>query len=292
MDFIIENIRLKELVLIVNGNKNFYFDFLTFLREKEYNNIYEFIMESDENRATNCIKDYLDYKSDAYLYDGLFRPFKNAKARWYFLSWILRDAPAQRLSPLIKHMPGNTSIEKKTFLLNELRKFIQPLFPNPENWEWSPLSEILLARLEGSRRALKGNLFEAIVRRSLIDFFEKYNLDLKIGEKEIRIKDETYDVQIYGLNDTVLMPVKTRETMGGGHALLFTRDIHKSISVAEENGYRCIPIVIAESWGGNLDDLACEKHIYIRANPNQVSMIEPMLFEKLEELLDIFKQLS
>ncbi len=80
--------------------------------------------------------------------------------------------------------------------------------------------------------------------------------------------------------------------MGGGHALLFTRDIHKSISVAEEHGYQCIPIIIAESWGGDLDDLACEYYIYLQANPNQVATIEPILMQELEKLLDVFAEIS
>ncbi len=112
-------------------------------------------------------QEYLTRRSEATLYNGLCRPYPNAKARWYFLSWILRDAPAQRLSPLVKHVPGSSALERKTYLLNELRKFTIPLFPSQENWEWPALSEILLARLEGSRRALKGNLFETIVRRNL-----------------------------------------------------------------------------------------------------------------------------
>jgi len=80
--------------------------------------------------------------------------------------------------------------------------------------------------------------------------------------------------------------------MGGGHSLLFTRDIYKSILVATENGYRCVPIVIAESWGGNLDDLRSELYIDIQANPNQVTTIEPLLSEKLEGLLPLFEDIS
>ncbi len=80
--------------------------------------------------------------------------------------------------------------------------------------------------------------------------------------------------------------------MGGGHALLFTRDIHKSVSVAEGAGHRCLPIVIAESWGGKLEDLACKHFVYIRANPNQVSKIEPVLMQELEKIIDVFKSVS
>lgn len=74
--------------------------------------------------------------------------------------------------------------------------------------------------------------------------------------------DETYDVAVSGSNGTILMPVKTRETMGGGHALLFTRNIHNSITVATNAGNQCLPIVIAESWSGDLDSLPCDYFIY------------------------------
>ena len=80
--------------------------------------------------------------------------------------------------------------------------------------------------------------------------------------------------------------------MGGGHALLFTRDIHKAVSVAHENGFECVPIVIAESWGGNLDALACKHHIYIKANPNQALEIAPLLAKALRDLSHFFREIE
>jgi hypothetical protein len=150
----------------------------------------------------------------------------------------------------------------------------------------------MLARLEGSRRALKGTRFESLVRNLLIELFLANAIDLTVGEKQITIRDETYDVQVVSKKSKILLPVKTRETMGGGHANLFTRDIHKSISVAQDNGYLCIPIVIAESWGGNLDSLHCEHLIYIQANPNQTDEIAPKLAAKLESLLPVWNRFS
>jgi hypothetical protein len=170
---------------------------------------------------------------------------------------MFRDAPNQRLQPLLSQIPGATTDEQRANLLNQLRKYVAPLFPAKEKWTWPVLSEVMLARLEGSRRALKGTLFEGIVRTALKDLF-----------------------------------TKTRETMGGGHALLFTRDIHKSISVAHENGFECIPIVIAESWSGNLEALACEHHIYIKANPNQTTKITPLLDKALKRLILVFRKIE
>jgi hypothetical protein len=292
MDFVLHNLRLKELIAIVQENKRFYEDFVAFLQEQGYDSVSSFIHEPSDERAAQAISEYLARPSEAELYDGLLRPYPNAKAKWFFLAWLLRDAATQRLEPLLKTVPGDTMIERKAYLLNEIRKFVEPLFPETGSWEWPAISEVMLARLEGSRRALKGTLFEEIVRRNLRILIEAHGLPLKVGDMQVRISDETYDVQVEGKRGTLLLPVKTRETMGGGHALLFTRDIYKSILVATENGYRCVPIVIAESWGGNLDDLKSELYIYIQANPNQIAAIGPLLAEKLEELLPLLKGIS
>ena len=80
--------------------------------------------------------------------------------------------------------------------------------------------------------------------------------------------------------------------MGGGHANLFTRDIHKAISVAQENGYACIPVVIAESWGGNLDSLACKHVIYLPVNPNQTLKVEVMLYNAVDAIAESLKELE
>ncbi len=156
MDFVLYNLRLKELVAIVRENEQFYRDFVGFLNAEGYKSILEFIQEPSDEKAAQTIAKYLSRASEAKLYDGLLRPYANAKAKWYFLAWLLRDAATQRLQPLLKNMPGETAIERKTYLLNEVRKFVGPLFPHAENWEWSAISEVMLSRLEGSRRALKG----------------------------------------------------------------------------------------------------------------------------------------
>ncbi len=80
--------------------------------------------------------------------------------------------------------------------------------------------------------------------------------------------------------------------MGGGHANLFTRDIFKSVSVAQEKGYLCIPVVIAESWRGDLKSLNCEYLIYIQANPNQLDQIAPKLASEFESLLPVWKSFA
>lgn len=292
MEFVIENIRLRELVAIVNENRKFYDDFVEFLVGNDYQNVHSFINETDDAEAQGVILAYLVRTSDVRLYNGMGEPYANRQARWLFLSWLLRDAPAQRLLPLVRVMPGDSVTEQRANLLNLLRKDLRVIFPNPASWEWPALSEVLIARLEGSRRALRGTLFEAIVRRCLATVFERHSIGLQIGDRQVRLYDETYDVAVYGLNETVLLPVKTRETMGGGHAMLFTRDIEKAISVAEAAGHRCIPIVVAESWAGNLEDLACEHFVHLQMNPNQIARVEQVLLQELENLIEVFRGVS
>jgi len=290
--FIIPNLRLAELVAIVTENRRFFEDFLAYLQEVGYADPHAFVSEPSDDRAIEVIAGFLSRSSTVALLNGLGKPYDNALARWYFLAWLFRDAPAQRLRPLVDQAPGATIEARRAWLLNEIRKFVAPLFPEGQSWSWAALSEVMLARLEGSRRALKGTLFETIVRGSLRTIFQRHGIDLKVHDGEVRLHDETYDVQVSGPRGSVLIPVKTRETMGGGHAMLFTRDIHKSISIAESSGYHCLPIIIAESWGGDLESLKCEHYIYIQANPNQVTQIEPLLLERLEELISVFKSLA
>ncbi len=292
MNFVLQNLRLKELVAIVQENKKFYEDFISFLESEGYSNIRQFIQEPLDDRAVETISRYLKRKSEVKLYDGILRPYSNSKAKWYFLAWLLRDAATQRLQPLLKSIPGKSHVERKAYLINEVRKFVAPLFPHDENWEWSAISEVMLARLEGSRRALKGTLFEQLVRRNIRNVISNHNFSLEVSNKEVRLHDETYDVQVTGARGSILFPVKTRETMGGGHALLFTRDIFKSILVAAENGYTCVPIVIAESWTGDLDALESETYIYIQANPNQIAEIEPVLSQELEKLVPLLAEIA
>lgn len=292
MDFVLYNLRLKELVAIVRENERFYQDFVEFLREVGYNSVLEFVQEPSDEKAAETISTYLSRANEVNLYDGLLRPYSNSKAKWFFLAWLLRDAATQRLQPLLKTMSGETAIERKAYLLNEVRKFVGPLFPQAASWEWPAVSEVMLARLEGSRRALKGTLFEEIVRRNLRGLINRYGLRVKVEDKQVKIGDETYDVQVTGKTGSVLLPVKTRETMGGGHSLLFTRDIYKSILVATDSGYTCVPIVIAEYWGGDLNDLKSELYIYIQANPNQVAVVEPLLAKQLEELVPLLKSIQ
>jgi len=289
MSNIPDNIRLKELAIVTNLNKPFFDDFISFLRTEGYAGLYEFVVEQDSSKAKETIKKYLDRRipNNLKLYDGIARPYSEDKAKWFLLGWIFRDAPAQRLDGFLKNLSG-TRNERKAELINQVRQYASGILSEPERWDWLPIFEVMIDRLEGSRRSIKGNLFEEIVRRNLSKFLEKNGINLSIDKTQIKLGGETYDVKVSGGQGTILIPVKTRETMGGGHARLFTRDIHKAISVASESGYNCVPIIIAESWKGDLAALNCQEFVYINKNPNQVHEVEPLLIQEFERLIHVF----
>ncbi len=292
MDYVLPNLRLAELMAVVNENKRFFEEFVRYLQEEGYESILEFVQESSDKRAEETITKYLERPGDAILYDGLLRPYPTSKAKWYFLAWLFRDAATQRLEPLLKTAPGDTLTDRKAYLLNEIRKFVEPLFPEEASWQWASLSEVMLTRLEGSRRALKGSAVEKIIRGHLERLIADEKLPLNVSARQVRISDETYDIQVQGERGTLLIPVKTRETMGGGHSLLFTRDIYKSIRAAVESGYSCVPVVIAESWAGDLTDLRSDLYLYLQVNPNQVTLLETLLSERLPELMPILRSIT
>lgn len=293
MAFIIENLRLKELAIVAELNRPAFECLVQFVRAAGYASLQAFVLERDEAKAGEVILRFLQtpLPKGVDLFDGIARPYLPQKAKWLLLGWVFRDAPEQRLRPMVASMPGRNTAEKQAYLLNQLRAFAGEVFPEAARWEWTAVSEVVIDRLEGSRRAIKGTLFEAIVRRSLEKIFADQSVKLEIGKTEIRLGGETYDVSVVGGNGQILIPVKTRETMGGGHALLFTRDIHKSIAVAHESGFDCLPIIIAESWAGDLTTLSCKDHVYINRNPNQITEVEPLLAIELERRLPAFQSI-
>lgn len=293
MEFVAENIRLKELAIVAEQNKAIFDDLVSFLAGQGYASLHAFVVEPDPARGKATILQYLSrpLPEGIALFDGIARPYTPERARWVLLGWVFRDAPTQRLQPMLRSMPDKTPLGRQAELLNRVRAYVATVLPSPDRWTWNVIMEVVLDRLEGSRRAIKGTLFEAIVRRLLIDDFARNELNLKVSDIELKIEGETFDVCVTGERGRMLMPVKTRETMGGGHALLFTRDIHKSIAAANKAGYPCLPVVIAESWGGNLEALECDDYIYINTNPNQIDVVEPILAEEISKRTNKFASL-
>jgi hypothetical protein len=72
----------------------------------------------------------------------------------------------------------------------------------------------------------------------------------------------------------LLIPVKTRETEGGGHSHLFTRDIVTAISdiKAEVGAYHLAAVIVAENWSvpelTTIDD-QIDMVFHFNMSPNQ-----------------------
>ena len=112
MDFIIENIRLKELVVIARSNKPFFDHFIQTLSKAGYPDLHSFILEVDDKKAFKTIHSYLQAQvpSGIKLLEGVGSPYSPEKGKWFLLGWIFRDAPVQRLNPMLSQMPGNSVI--------------------------------------------------------------------------------------------------------------------------------------------------------------------------------------
>jgi len=83
-------------------------------------------------------------------------------------SWLIRDAPQQRLSQLIQRI---TKISRKSKSDAEIEALAELLFKyriNVKTFEWKAVREVLIDRLEGSRRSIKRHEKEAIVRTAVL----------------------------------------------------------------------------------------------------------------------------
>ena len=107
MTYAIENIRLKELFAVAEQNKGFFDYFGHFVTQNSFVDIHDFATSSDHDRAGKLILDFLNHPlpDGIQLLDGIARPYPNDKAKWLFLGWLFRDAPEQRLRPMLKQMP-------------------------------------------------------------------------------------------------------------------------------------------------------------------------------------------
>jgi len=59
-----------------------------------------------------------------FLFDGIGRVYEHKKACFYFFSWLIRDAPKQRLEPLIKEMKKLEKLEKVVAEIDTLVELI------------------------------------------------------------------------------------------------------------------------------------------------------------------------
>jgi hypothetical protein len=206
-----------------------------------------------------------------FLFDGVGRTYLHQRACYYFFSWLIRDAPQQRLAPLIRKVSRSsqkskqaTEIEVLTALICEYRSYVK-------TFSWDAIREVIIDRLEGSRRSVKGHEKEIVVRTALIiaiqTYFERYRgygayASVEISDRQVSIHNETYDVSANLINEQskgtrrILIPIKTRETEGGGHSHLFSRDIFSAINTAriESPEDYLFVVIVANQWSKRESD--------------------------------------
>lgn len=208
---------------------------------------------------------YTQTAQTPFLFDGLGRPYSHKKACFYFFAWMIRDAPQQRLAPLISRMQKLVRLEKTTAEMDSLVELIFEYRSAVKSFEWQAVREVVIDRLEGSRRSISGNRIEADVRIGLgIALQWYYSIhgnygqfkEIEIASKQIKVGHHTIDVSANLILENkqqqqIFIPVKTRETEGGGHSHLFTRDIMNAITDIQTANCFIVVVIIAENWSVN-----------------------------------------
>ena len=240
------------------------------------------------------------------LFDGGGVPYQHRKACFFFFSWLVRDAAVQRLQPLISQAIKNSGKNRIDFEAEVIAKLLleyrEPLF----YFEWPVFREIAINRLEGSRRAKRGSEIEIFIRTSLSESFSyfyktrgnygKY-IDFEIRDKPLKVNNRTYDVVAIlkredGKNSRyIVMPVKTRETQGGGHSHLFSRDVEQANKeIIEEIGnVRIITTIIAQNWSAEeieIQEGTYGSVFYFNQSPNSFNGFPKMSQVRLNKIIE------
>jgi hypothetical protein len=246
------------------------------------------------------------------LFDGIGRIYEHTKACFYFFAWMIRDAPQQRLSPLISRMQKADKIEKVIAETDTLVELIYEYRNVVKTFEWQTIREIIIDRLEGSRRSISGHKIETFVRTSFIaaiqHYYSIYNnygkfKKIDIANKQIKIGRHTIDISAKLIPkksnniENILIPVKTRETEGGGHSHLFTRDIISAITdiKKEISNYHLLVVIIAENWSPaelkTIDD-AIDVIFHFNMNPNKFIGFDEESQQKLNKYIESLLKIS
>lgn len=293
----ISHVRLVELSKLADQAKPFY-DWVERRAKNVMKNSSSFednIMIMTKGQIAQVIKDcYTDESSKVpMLFDGVGRSYPHKKACFYFLSWIIRDAPQQRLSPLISKMTKqNKDLKKIEAEIDSLAALYVEYRTNAKNFKWESIREVVIDRLEGSRRSISGHLLESNIRASIATAFQNYyaiNMDygiydnIFINNKQISIGSDTIDVSARLIKDEstnyLYIPVKSRETEGGGHSHLFSRDVIAAVNNIKINVPKAhiAVVIVATNWSNSeiesiLKDIDIVFHFDM--NPNELTILD------------------
>lgn len=253
-------------------------------------NLQELIFEASRDEIQSAITvcySAADQGSLPKLFDGGGVAYKHRDACFFLFAWMARDAAVQRLKPLISRASKTTSLSSKEVEIEALALLLERYREIVRYFTWPVIREVTLQRLEGSRRAKKGSAVETLVRSALSHSFAYYFrtrsnygrfVDFEIIDKPLKVKNRTYDVAAWlslqdGTKKLLVLPVKTRETEGGGHAHLFSRDIEQAnLDIIDSFPDAVIAfVIIAQNWSTTeIDHLAeaYEEVFYFNTNPN------------------------
>lgn len=200
-----------------------------------------------------------------FLFDGAGRSYPHAKACYYFFAWLIRDAPQQRLGPLVQRIVKQSRAGRPEVEIEVLAALIIKYRKDVKTFNWNAIREIVIDRLEGSRRSIRGHEKEVIVRTALTAAVQTYYMQhghygkyaaVEIPPGQITIGNETFDVSANLFDEDrelvrrILVPIKTRETEGGGHSHLFSRDITSAINAARQASSEdhVVAVIVARNW--------------------------------------------
>jgi hypothetical protein len=229
----ISHYRLVELAKLADQAKPF-FDWVEKKAKKttgSHKGLSEILLTSSKKQIKDIIAEcyQADEGSCPLLFDGIGRVYKHPKACFFFFAWLVRDAPQQRLAPLISRMQKADDISKLVAETDTLVALITEYRGVVRSFDWSVVREVFIDRLEGSRRSISGHRLEANVRTSLITaiqhFYSIHNnygkfSRVDIAEKQIKIGQHSIDISAEFIPKNggeplkILIPVKTRETEG------------------------------------------------------------------------------
>lgn len=239
------------------------------------------------------------------LFDGVGRTYPHERACYYFFSWLIRDAPQQRLSPLVQRIARATGQPRWKVEVDVLTALIVNYRGNVRTFSWSAIREVIIDRLEGSRRSIKGHEKENVVRLALVvaiqayfELHESYGLyaGVEVAQGQVIVENETYDVSANLLAADgqvarrILIPIKTRETEGGGHSHLFTRDVSSAIQAIRENnlGDYLVVVIVARNWSQReIDTLrnSVDHLALFDLHPSEFTTFSPVLQEALNAFI-------
>jgi len=74
------------------------------------------------------------------LFDGVGRSYPHSKACYYFFAWLIRDAPQQRLNPLIVKVTKNSEMTRIQAEIDVLSKLIFTYRQTVKTFSWDSLT--------------------------------------------------------------------------------------------------------------------------------------------------------